>query len=117
MKWGEEEPSEELANFGRNVGDTTPVGSYPDGATRQGVHDLAGNVWEWCHDWFVPYREEADPDPTGPSTGSSRVLRGGAFNLAPGLLRASARFDRHPEFRNVFVGFRLRVSSSGGLGQ
>jgi formylglycine-generating enzyme required for sulfatase activity len=109
--WGEDEPSDELANFGGNVGDTTPVGSYPDGATPQGIHDLAGNVWEWCQDWYGRYREEDETDPTGPPTSSSRALRGGAFLLVPWSLRASYRDGIHPEFRFERVGFRLCVSS------
>ena len=48
--WGREEPTPDLANFGRNVGAPTPVGIYPAGAGRGGHLDLAGNVWEWCFD-------------------------------------------------------------------
>jgi len=79
--WGSAEPDEQLANFSNIVGDTTPVDAYPKGATPgTRIHDLAGNVWEWCRDWYAPYPERADPDPTGPKDGSGRVLRGGSFN-------------------------------------
>ena len=95
--WGDEEPTKERANFGMAIGDTTPVGTYPDGATPEGVLDLAGNVWEWCADWSGRYPEDDETDPTGPKTGSSRVLRGGSFNVDPRGLRAAFRYVIHPE--------------------
>jgi serine/threonine-protein kinase len=113
--WGDAEPSDRLANFGRNVGDTTPVGSYPDGATPEGVHDLAGNVWEWCGDWTGRYPPEDEEDPTGPHSGASRVLRGGAFLNFPWNLRAAYRGDRHPEARFDRLGFRVCCGWSRGL--
>ena len=105
--WGDAEPSDRLANFGMNVGDTTPVGSYPDGATPEGVHDLAGNVVEWCGDWFRGYPPKGGEDPTGPSSGASRVLRGGAFHIVPWSLRATCRYNLHPEDRDGHSGFRV----------
>ena len=113
--WSDAEPTDRLANFGGNVGDTTPVGSYPEGATPEGLQDLAGNVWEWCADWFGDYPDQDEADPTGPKAGSSRVLRGGAFLNYPRYLRAAYRRDFHPEARNGFIGFRVLCSSSGGL--
>lgn len=114
--WGSSEPTDELANYGRSVGDTTPVGSYPDGATPQGVLDLAGTVWEWCGDYNGRYPVEDESDPTGPRMGLSRVLRGGSFLVIPRSLRAACRRGDNPELRNDFVGFRVLSSSSGGLG-
>jgi serine/threonine-protein kinase len=123
--WGSDEPSKELVNFDGNVGDTTPVGSYPDGATPEGVQDLAGNVWEWCADWAGPYPEDPedpeDPDdeevdPTGPESGASRVLRGGSFLNLPRGLRAAFRFAGPPVSRLGFFGFRILRASSRGLG-
>ncbi len=114
--WGDEEPSRELANYGTNVGDTTPVDSYPKGATPdRGIFDMAGNVWEWCQDWYGEYSDRTDPDPTGPADGSSRVLRGGAFYNSPHYLRAAYRVDYRPEFRGGSFGFRVVWSSSGEL--
>ena len=113
--WGDDEPTDEHANFGRNLGGTTPVGSYRKGATPEGVHDLAGNVWEWCRDWYGPYPDGEATDPEGPSDGSSRVLRGGSSDDAPRHLRGAYRSHTHPGLRLDDVGFRVVWSSSGGL--
>jgi len=115
--WPEEkgEPTDRLANFGDSVGDTTPVGSYPEGATPEGVHDLAGNVWEWCSDRFGEYPPDDEESPTGPKDGASRVLRGGSFSFAPRYLRAAFRLDGHPGYRYGLIGFRVLVESPGGL--
>ncbi len=50
--WGNNGPSTSLLNFDTNVGDTSEVGSYPDGASWVGALDMAGNVWEWVNDWY-----------------------------------------------------------------
>lgn len=113
--WGSDEPDDQRANFDGQVGDTTPVGSYPDSVTPEGVHDLAGNVLEWCGDFFGPYPSEPEPDPTGPASGSSRVLRGGSFGFSQGFLRAASRFHLPPGSRGGLVGFRLCVVGSRGL--
>lgn len=112
--WGYEPPDEERANFGNNVGDTTPVGSYPRGATPEGIHDLAGSVWEWCRDWYGEYDAGDQHDPTGSDRGSFRVLRGGAFNFFPRDLRSAFRRVIHPEYRFDNVGFRVVWSSAPG---
>lgn len=105
--WGDEAPSDRRANFRSEVGDTTPIGSYPEGATPDGIYDLAGNVWEWCGDWFGDYPPEDENDPTGLPSGASRVLRGGAFSGSPSLLRASYRLDARPDSRGATFGFRV----------
>jgi serine/threonine-protein kinase len=116
--WGKEKPTCERANFrdcGRKL---KAVGSHPDGATPEGVEDLAGNVWEWCSDWFGDYPPdggEVPLDPTGPSSGSARVLRGGSILVTPRALRGADRGRNAPVFSIRSVGFRVVWSAAGGL--
>ena len=113
--WGNDDPTDEHANFEKKVGDTTPVDRYPDGATPEGVYDLAGNVWEWCADWYGPYPDhEMPPDPGGPESGSGRVLRGGSFNYGAHNLPAAYRMYNPPENDLDNVGFRVVWLSPGG---
>ena len=62
---------------GKYLEKTMPVGSYP--ANAWGLHDMHGNVWEWCSDWYGDYSIPAPKNPTGPSSGSYRVYRGGSW--------------------------------------
>ena len=80
--WGNTTPSEQRLNYNDNVGDTQPVGSYPDGASPYGALDMAGNVWEWVADWYGEeyYATSPRENPTGPAQGERRVLRGGAYD-------------------------------------
>jgi formylglycine-generating enzyme required for sulfatase activity len=86
--------------------DTAPVGSFPDGASPFDIHDLAGNVWEWVFDWYGPYPDESVADPTGPSTGSGRVRRGGAWDNSASLVRLSNRGWNSPNRTDDNQGFR-----------
>ena len=88
--------------------------SWPAGATPEGVHDLAGNVYEWVRDWYGPYSSAAATDPMGPGSGSSRVLRGGSFYLLPSYLRGANRGRNDPGYDSVSLGFRVVWASSGG---
>jgi formylglycine-generating enzyme required for sulfatase activity len=84
-----------------------PVGSFPGGATPEGVHDLAGNVSEWVSDfWSDQLPKQAAGDPTGPPTGTLRVVRGGSFRHPMSLLRATSRVGRIPSSRDATIGFR-----------
>lgn len=112
--WGFEEPASVHANFGMRVGRPSPVGVYPHGRTPEGVYDLAGNVWEWCHDWFGDYSTKTPRESEGPGSGSVRVLRGGAFGSDPYWLRSASRDSLHHSYRLIDLGFRVVWLSSGG---
>ena len=111
--WGDSAPNTLLANYGEGkVGAPTPVGIYPRGATAEGLVDMAGNVWEWCSDWFGGYSKAAAENPRGPASGGARCLRGGSW-LDYGLfLRCSYRFNNDPVNRGDVFGFRVVFSQS-----
>jgi formylglycine-generating enzyme required for sulfatase activity len=92
---------------------TAPVGSFPQGKSRYGVLDVVGNVWEWVADWYAPYGKSSDAprDPKGPSSGTDRVIRGGAWNGAePSWVRPTFRFKKNPANRTYGDGFRCAKS-------
>ena len=91
---------------------TSPVGSFPDGAGPFGHLDLAGNVYEWCSDWFVPYGPGPDADPTGPASGEQRVVRGGAWNCGDTYCETTDRFGYAPGEGSVIGNIGLRVCKS-----
>jgi formylglycine-generating enzyme required for sulfatase activity len=108
--WGPAAPNCSLANYqpsGYCVGWTTPVGSYPAGASARGLLDMAGNLREWCNDWYASYSAGSVSDPPGPSGGSLRVLRGGSWRNSAAYLRCAYRSNYPPSAAHYHFGFRL----------
>ena len=128
--WGNAEPDNTTANFADsqtefewrspNVNDgylfTAPVGTFqPNG---YGLFDMAGNVWEWCADWYSPtyYSNTQDVErprrnPKGPDTGERRVLRGGTWYRAVHTLRNAERVSDFPDSSLNVVGFRCAMDA------
>ena len=76
-------------------------------ANLLGLHDMSGNVWEWCWDWYEAYPTDQKPEYTGPESGSSRVFRGGSWRSYPQDCRVSNRRNYSPGERDNGLGFRL----------
>jgi formylglycine-generating enzyme required for sulfatase activity len=106
--WGNERPFSSLLNYDNKIGDTTPVGSFPEGASPYGVLDLAGNVREWVSDWYGNNYYTIMPviNPSGPADGEYRILRGGSWFSSEGAVRTAARLWNYPELVSDSNGFR-----------
>src|SRR5262249_28156637 len=93
---------------------TADVGRFPDGRSAYGVDDMVGNVYEWVSDWYGNYPKARDAEldnPTGPETGTKRVVRGGAWNgFAPAMERPTYRYTGLPSKRSHGTGFRCVFS-------
>ncbi len=122
----DEDPANPLDLFGAPL--TTPVGWYngvnpiqvsvPDALTTDspspsGLYDMAGNIFEWCHDRYGAYPEGAQTNPTGAETGATRVLRGGAWSSAAYWCRAVFRGSNSHEVLSNAIGFRVALTISG----
>jgi formylglycine-generating enzyme required for sulfatase activity len=119
--WGNYEGRGDLANFAdkntvfawsdREIDDgfpeSSPVGSFPLGASPFGMEDMAGNVWEWCLDFYEPYRGTPKVNPHGPTAGAKRVYRGGSWKSRFNSLRTTTRGSNVPSFSCNDLGFRI----------
>jgi len=115
--WGNEAPDAKgkyRANYGKDRGKadkfeyTSPVGSFPLGASPYGVMDMSGNVWEWVADWYDENYYQISPakNPQGPESGMGRVLRGGSWGNRPESIRTATRFRSEPSSGISYIGFR-----------
>lgn len=127
--WGNEPPDEtrmnacgkECSEWGKKNGvampgmypgddkwpSTAPVGSFPAGASRFGLLDVEGNVWEWTADFYGPYTAADVEEPKGPATGTERVIRGGGWNGAQiSWVRPTKRYSFEPTAHTHVIGFR-----------
>ncbi len=107
--------STNLANYSASgFGSTVAVRSYPPNG--YGLYDMAGNVWEWCWDWFGAYSSVIQDNPKGPPNGTQKVIRGGAWAYNYDLMIVPRRNNRYvdspPQFADECTGFRCALSGN-----
>ncbi len=119
--WGEQTGLGTLANFADanttfpwrdtqvndGYAETSPVGHYLDGVSPFGMDDMAGNVWEWCLDYYDAYKGGEKTNPRGPQNGTQRVYRGGSWKSRFASLKTTARSYNQPTYASNDVGFRF----------
>ena len=106
--WGNTLPNIQLANFNYDIGFTSKVDGYSDGASPFGILDMAGNVSEWVNDWYAEnyYQRPISLNPTGPDIGNDRVLRGGSWKGDKNTIQVWSRYKLPPYKYGNLYGFR-----------
>jgi formylglycine-generating enzyme required for sulfatase activity len=109
--WGDQWDAGRVSSrAGDPGGKPLPVGSYAKDASPYGVHDMAGNVWEWVADWYAMdyFRRSPERNPQGPESGGTRVMRGGSWGIVDSTVRSGIRLQsqRQPQRFAKFIGFR-----------
>jgi len=109
--WGDENWDEERANINASrISHASPVGLYPRGANSWGLHDMAGNVWEWTQTLYASYPYSEKDGRNAPETEGNRVLRGGSWDDDERLARCASRLGSVPDGFLKCVGFRAVLS-------
>lgn len=103
--WGNTEPNNTTANFDNLIGSTSKAGSYEKGQSFYGLLDMAGNVYQWCKDWYGT-GPRAESNPAGPESGTERVIKGGSFTESMESLRSANRDRYEPGYSSFLFGFR-----------
>jgi formylglycine-generating enzyme required for sulfatase activity len=99
-------------NYNDEYGNTAPVDSFLQGVSPYGIYNMAGNAWEWVADWYSEkyYQNSPSANPTGPTTGDYRVLRGGSWFSTESQVRSSYRYGGSPTNGYIIaIGFRCAV--------
>ena len=118
--WGNEADSD-LANYDKTgIGETSPVGAFPLGASPYGCEDLSGNIWEWTRSLWgenilspetqYPYKISQKSEDWDAADNILRVVRGGGFSSPYGYARCAHRLRHPPDLANHFLGFRVVLS-------
>jgi formylglycine-generating enzyme required for sulfatase activity len=117
--WGNKWDERNANSSSSNKQKTVPVGSYPKGISPYGAYDMAGNVWEWCNDWYSEnyYHMVPKQNPAGPSMGDAKAIRGGGWFDSPAQLRSSNRYYSHAMVRYNAIGFRCAKDLKSSLGK
>ncbi len=114
--WGNVEPTAKHLNYNQPwIGEKTlmPVGSYEAGKSPYGAYDMAGNVWEWVADWYDAryYEKSPENNPTGPESGTKKIIRGAGWQNETPSVRIFTRVDSDPLVRNESTGFRCAADT------
>jgi formylglycine-generating enzyme required for sulfatase activity len=105
--WGNFDPDDSMANYSDSfIEGTTPTTKYEKGQSYYGAFDMAGNLYQWCKDWYVTGIERKANNPTGPGEGTERVLKGGSYSESMDSLRSPNRISADPATSKAIYGFR-----------